>query len=82
MRPEGKYWEMSQVSEHYNTINPTIEEPEAGENILNKKYYENMRLEQGIDAIFVPVLYLYTKYSPLAPGSPQPDTCPGKTAGQ
>ena len=28
---------MSQVSEHYNTINPTIEEPEAGENILNKK---------------------------------------------
>ena len=41
VRPEGKYWEMSQVSEHYNTINPTIEEPEAGENILNKKCSEN-----------------------------------------
>ena len=34
VRPEGKYWEMSQVSEHYNNISPTIDEPEARENIL------------------------------------------------
>ena len=33
VRPEGKYWEMSQVSEHYS-ISPTIDEPEAGEDIL------------------------------------------------
>ena len=26
---------MSQVAEHYNNISPTIDEPEAGENILN-----------------------------------------------
>ena len=35
VRPQGKYWEMSQVAEHYDNISPTIDEPEAGENILN-----------------------------------------------